>query len=239
MSDDKTFPERSATPPEAEHTRAGVTPVPRPDQGGGEDLGPAAALVSSAGKEAAAEAGVADDATEAELAAMGVETESVEAAQILAIMGVTMLAIAVAVVAAISLTGVVTGGEEIEQEAGVTYVTGRELNARADALMEDYRVIDREAGVYGLPIEAAMRRVVETYAGREGLVEAPANFNSLAQVRAVSAVPVRMTGDMEGEGVEALDVPVANEVLVPTPGAEDAALDEVLEVTPNDGDLLP
>jgi hypothetical protein len=139
-------------------------------------------------------------------------------------------------VAAIAFTGVVTGGEEIAQEGVAEYVTGRELNAAADARLLDYRVVDREAGVYGLPIEAAMRRVVETYAGREGLVEAPTNFNSIPQIRAVSAVPVRTTGDMPAMAAE---VPVANEVLVPTPGAEEAALDAAREITPNDGGLLP
>lgn len=128
----------------------------RPD----EDLGPGGALMTSAAVSAGREATGSDELTDEEYEE-GVEPESVASGQILGL--AISIGIAIAIIASILIfwTDSVYTDTRDRAVALSGYPELREVRASDLGKLNQYGVVDDEAGVYSIPIEQAINRLVE------------------------------------------------------------------------------
>ena len=147
----------------------------RPDQQ--EELGPVEGLFHASAVEAEAE--ITDDPeAEREAERMGIESEGVEAAQILSILVATVVTLALAVVGVFFLVAYYTDAETVERSSGALYPEITENRNRATDLLTNY---GRTDDVYRIPITEAMSLVAAEYASQGGgnLRPAPENFRTI------------------------------------------------------------
>ena len=125
-----------------------------------EDLGPGAEMVKAVAAGATAEVTGSAEAY-AEEAAQGVQHEGIGVAQILGFVFACIVVIGMAIVFIMQITFLEAGRAEIEIANVLDYPELRQVQAQAAARLNDYGVIDANAGVYQIPLEQAQRRLVE------------------------------------------------------------------------------
>ena len=132
----------------------------RPDDA--EDLGPGAELFKAAGVEAAAEAtGDESEELKQEELAYGVESEGVEAGQILGFVAVVIVAVILIVITIFFWTD--TTAQRVQEVVITTagYPELQETEVEAAQLLTQYEVVSEEEGVYRIPIDRAIDLVAD------------------------------------------------------------------------------
>lgn len=157
-----------------------------------EDVGPLEGLIKGASAEVAAEVTGRDEYLRLE-EEMGVAHEGIEAGQIL---GITV-AIAAALVAAIVVVfqyAQITAQETRRQAVGLSgYPELREARAEATRLLSEYAVVDREEGVYRIPIDRAMDLIVREAREEGSPGQAPAEQTAPDEPTAAEQAPADET----------------------------------------------
>jgi hypothetical protein len=125
-----------------------------------DDLGPYPSLIGAALREAKSEAMGKPDEERARLEAMGVEPEGVESAQVLGIAIAVLVAVAIISVLLVVWKGNVTESVEIAQISVSGYPELRETEIEAASQLTQYQVISDAQGIYQIPIDEAMRLMV-------------------------------------------------------------------------------
>ena len=105
----------------------------------------------------------------------GVEPEGVAASAIMGIVIVGFLLIVATVFLVISWISYSTDVRKSEAAATADAPLLRQTEAEAGALLGQYEVIDAENGIYRIPIEEAMKQVVEDAEAPANVTEAPAD----------------------------------------------------------------
>ncbi len=163
----------AGTTRQVEEVRATHGGTEHPDET--ERFGPPGALMQGAGSEASAEATGHEviPRTEAERRE-GVAREGVEAGQILGLAGAVAVAIVLIVVLVFFWIGSVSRFTRDTVAAGATYVELEEAERNAARLLGSYGVVDEAQGIYRIPIDRAMSRMVNQAYQQTGRTSAAA-----------------------------------------------------------------
>lgn len=219
-------------PPPDTHTRpASDADMTRPDQQ--EELGPVEGLMHASAVEARGE--ITDDPeTEHEADRLGIESEGVEAAQILSILIATVVTLALAVVGVFFLVAYYTDAETVARSSGALYPEIAENRNRATDLLTNY---GRTDDVYRIPITEAMGLVAAEYAAQGGgLRPAPANFRTVYYSDYFDDSGFRPLVPGEDETVLEESEPTVPEPTVPEPDASETdPADAPTPANPEDG----
>lgn len=219
-------------PPEEGMRPEAVAAGVRPEQD--EPMGPVAELLAA--DVTAVEARYTDSAeAEAEAERMGVEGEGIASAQILGLMGATIVAVLIAVVAVFYLTSAEKSSATVEAEGEIEALP-EGVNARNLGLgaLASYGRADSSS--YTIPIDRAMALVVAEYAERQsgvaGIVEPPedrAGFNTAASNEGRAIVEGVQPMNASELGAPAVGTPQPQPVAVDTAQAQPVAPAEPAE----------
>lgn len=124
-----------------------------------EEYGPVGAISKAAAVEVAADVTGDEELFEREQE-MGVAHEGVEAKQILALILVVILGIIGLIVTLVIAVGNVTQQQQMDVIGISGYPERVESESEAAALLQQYEVVDEEAGVYRIPVERAKELMV-------------------------------------------------------------------------------